>query len=151
MMQWPSQDKKQTLILMISSSYPQIPSPPPSPHQRLRGGNHCQHGWLSALNQSQVSHKICQGTVKEINISFRQTYFQKVMAGMWFSGCHRDKHERGGLRYAGTAVLAPSPAAQRAHTAVVIACSAEAWAEHLLGSTSLHLPERKVWHFRLIY
>lgn len=85
------------------------------PHQRLWGGSHFQQGWLSALNRSQVSHKICQGTVKEMNISFLQTHFQNIMAGMWFSNCRRDKHERGGLRHAGTAVLATLPAARRVH------------------------------------
>lgn len=85
-----------------------------SPHQRLWGESHFQHGWLSALNWSQVSNKICLGTVKEINISFLQTHFQNLMAGMWFSSCRREKHERGGLRYAGTAALATLPAARRA-------------------------------------
>lgn len=53
-----------------------------------------------------------------------------------------DKHERGGLRYAGAAALSTLPAAQGARVVTVIACSAGAWAEpqlgpgYLLGSTS---------------
>lgn len=111
------------------------------PHQRLWGGSHFQHGRLSALNRSQVSHKICQGTVKEMNISFLQTHFLNIMVGMWFSGCHRDKHERGGLRYA--AVLATLPAARRALVTMELHVA--------LKLHSLHLPERKFWNLRLMY
>lgn len=55
------------------------------------------------------------------------------MAGMWFSGCRRDKHERGGLRYGGNAALATLPAARCVHVDAVIACSAELNIKHLLG------------------
>lgn len=44
-----------------------------------------------------------------------------------------DKHERGGLRYGGTAALSTLPAARRAPDVNVIACRAGAWAELQLG------------------
>lgn len=69
------------------------------------------------------------------------------MAGMWFSGRGRDKHERGGLRYAAAAaVLAAAPAAARN---AGIARSAEAWSEHR-ASAGLHRSQRKLWNLRLI-
>lgn len=58
-----------------------------------------------------------------------------------------EKHERGGLRYAGAAALSTAPAARGAWIVTVIACSAGAWAEpqlesgYLLGSTPSHVSD----------
>lgn len=73
-----------------------------------------------------------------MNISFLQIHFQNIMAGMWFSGRSRDKHERGGLRYA-AAALAAAPAAPSLLATLELQAAPEPGrnTELLLGSTAL--------------
>lgn len=157
-MQWPvkkeinldSDDQHLLSLHTLSSSIP---------HHRLHGGNHFQHHCISPLNRSQVSYKIWWINMPTAREQARKWIFhvtKHISRTYWlecaFPAVIGDKHERGGLRYGGTAALSTLPAARRAQVVTVIACSAGAWPElqlgprYLLGSTTPATQGNSAWY-----